>query len=231
VELKLKLHNPASFNHHKDGSVRNFGQFQLNVLFNWKAVNLELGPLCSPQFKSGPPSSLEQALSHRLQELVLSSGLINLESLCIEERKASWAIYADLICLNYDGNIFDAALLGLVAGLKCMRLPQATWDEDRAIAVADPKFLHPLEMNILLCPATFAISPEGVILADPDATEEEVFKETLTVVFDDSGNLRALDKGGGMIFSQDEISECVELAARRADYLSKEISRLLKNVE
>jgi exosome complex RNA-binding protein Rrp42 (RNase PH superfamily) len=30
----------------------------------------------------------------------------------------NWFIYADIYCLDYDGNVFDAALIALVAALK-----------------------------------------------------------------------------------------------------------------
>lgn len=29
-----------------------------------------------------------------------------------------WFLYVDIYCLNYDGNVFDSALLALVAALK-----------------------------------------------------------------------------------------------------------------
>jgi len=34
------------------------------------------------------------------------------------ESKAVWTLFADVICLNYDGNVFDAALLAIIAALK-----------------------------------------------------------------------------------------------------------------
>lgn len=48
------------------------------------------------------------------------SNLFPLNSLCIESGKAVWVLYADVVCLNYDGNILDASLLALVTALtKC----------------------------------------------------------------------------------------------------------------
>jgi exosome complex component RRP43 len=44
--------------------------------------------------------------------------MLPLNSLCIEPGKAAWVIYADIMCINYDGNITDAALLALVAALR-----------------------------------------------------------------------------------------------------------------
>jgi exosome complex component RRP43 len=36
--------------------------------------------------------------------------------------QAAWVLYADIVCLNYDGNVFDAALLALVSALKSSEL-------------------------------------------------------------------------------------------------------------
>lgn len=39
-------------------------------------------------------------------------------SLCIEPGKSVWVLYVDAICINYDGNAFDATLLAMVAALR-----------------------------------------------------------------------------------------------------------------
>lgn len=44
--------------------------------------------------------------------------LVPLSSLCIHPGKAAWVLYVDATCINYDGNVFDAALLAMVAALK-----------------------------------------------------------------------------------------------------------------
>jgi exosome complex component RRP43 len=78
--------------------------------------NVELSPLCSSRFKVGPPSELAQVTSEWLHQMV--QHVVNVEDLCIERGKAVWVIYADVTCLNYDGNVLDAAQLALVAALR-----------------------------------------------------------------------------------------------------------------
>ena len=58
------------------------------------------------------------------------SGMLPLKSLCIQPGRAVWVIYADIMCINYDGNVTDAALFALVAALKnsesvCVRASHA----------------------------------------------------------------------------------------------------------
>lgn len=40
------------------------------------------------------------------------------ERLCISPGKSVWALYIDVVCINYDGNAFDAAVLAVMAALR-----------------------------------------------------------------------------------------------------------------
>ena len=44
--------------------------------------------------------------------------MVDLSELCISEGKAVWVLYADIVCLTDDGNIFDAALLAFVSAMQ-----------------------------------------------------------------------------------------------------------------
>jgi exosome complex component RRP43 len=79
--------------------------------------NVDLPALCSPKFKPGPPQEWTQSLSQLVDQLFLDVPILNLEQLCIEPNKAVWVLYADIVCLNYDGSILDAVLLSLMAAL------------------------------------------------------------------------------------------------------------------
>lgn len=46
------------------------------------------------------------------------SKVVPLSDLCIRPRKAVWALYIDVVCINYDGNAFDCAVLAVMAALK-----------------------------------------------------------------------------------------------------------------
>jgi exosome complex component RRP43 len=52
-----------------------------------------------------------------------SSDILPLSSLCIHPAKSAWVLYVDAICINYDGNAFDAALVAMVAALKNSSYP------------------------------------------------------------------------------------------------------------
>jgi exosome complex RNA-binding protein Rrp42 (RNase PH superfamily) len=50
----------------------------------------------------------------KMDELVILKGEEEEE----EGMNIVWFLYVDIYCLNYDGNVFDSALLALVAALK-----------------------------------------------------------------------------------------------------------------
>lgn len=109
--------------------------------------NVDLSPLCSPLFRPGPPADEAQVLSSRLRDVLLAcvccvpssflshtdissarrSNIIPLSSLVIEPGKAVWVVYLDVVCLNYDGGILDAAVLAAVGALKNRTSASATF--------------------------------------------------------------------------------------------------------
>lgn len=103
-------------------------------LMKYSVPNLDLPALCSPHFKPGPPGDEAQVLSERLNEALVtfvlwlpfktktysaaSAGTVLTESLCINPGRAVWVLYVDATCINYNGNVFDAALIAMVAALR-----------------------------------------------------------------------------------------------------------------
>jgi exosome complex component RRP43 len=79
--------------------------------------NVDIPPLASPLFRPGPPGEVTQSISQQIDELFMQVPILDLEQLCIEPNKAVWVLYADIVCLNYDGSVLDAALVALMAAL------------------------------------------------------------------------------------------------------------------
>lgn len=196
-----------------------------------------------------PPSSVAQTLSYRLLSLLHTSQLIAPEDLCVkyvepqtddslpdEEptvvTKAYWTLYVDILCIALDGNVFDAAWTAILAALQDTVLPRAWWEPDREMVlcsplVADSQRLRLRDMPIASSFAVFSTaSPlkqraeaESWVLADPDAFEEDVCKETLTVITVSTGNgkgsILRLEKSGGSVIDREAMTECVSLVEER----------------
>lgn len=176
--------------------------------------NLDLPAMCSPRFKPGPPTEEAQVLSDRLNEALIASGILPLESLCIQPNKAVWVLYVDATCINYDGNAFDATLLAMVAALQNTRLPKATYDETTRRTVCSRKEEKSrLKLGKVPRAASFGIFDSNRILADPTAFEEPLLETTLTVVVDSAtSQLISASQYGLGSASVDALSECIGLA-------------------
>ncbi|KAH8597725.1 ribosomal protein S5 domain 2-type protein [Bisporella sp. PMI_857] len=147
------------------------------------------------------------------------------------EIKAFWTLYIDILFISLDGNPFDAAWLAVLAALKDVRLPQAYWDPDlQSILCSDvtsqSKRLTlnglPISTTALVFRAKEGMEGKGGdkrswILLDPDAFEEGLCSETVSVVVDCSRGTRVLgiEKHGGVVVGKEEMAEIVRLAEAR----------------
>ncbi|TEB32278.1 ribosomal protein S5 domain 2-like protein [Coprinellus micaceus] len=179
--------------------------------------NLDLPAMCSPRFKPGPPADDAQVLSDRLNEALIASNILPLESLCIQPNKSVWVLYVDATCINYDGNAFDATLLAMVAALKNTRLPKTTYDELTKRTICSRKAERiPLDIKRTPVSASFGIFDSNRILSDPTAFEEPLLDTTLTVLLDNSTReLISVSQFGLGSASTDALGSCIQAAKKR----------------
>ncbi|KAI9258268.1 ribosomal protein S5 domain 2-type protein [Sporodiniella umbellata] len=184
--------------------------------------NVDLLPLCSSQFKPGPPCEKAQVLSEFIHQLFTKSDVFPLESLCIAEGKAVWVLYADIVCLNYDGNVLDAGLLALTTALENLKLPQAAISPAMVVEADPEQFCEPISLSRFPVSATFCIfNNPDVILADPNDTEEILSKESITIILDLDFNLCRIYKTGGNTVSMDQINYCIEKTKNRVNEIKQ----------
>ncbi|KAL8291777.1 hypothetical protein RQP46_002035 [Phenoliferia psychrophenolica] len=146
--------------------------------------NIDLPPLCSPLFRSGPPADEAQVLSTRLRDILLSSNVLPLSSLLIEPSKAAFVVYLDVVCLNYDGGVLDAALIACVAALRQLVLPTATWDPDTLSTTCEPISPSSPGTPLALGPTPLCVSFgvfNGHLLPDPTLFESQLCTSHLTI--------------------------------------------------
>ncbi|TVY20846.1 Exosome complex component rrp43 [Lachnellula arida] len=146
------------------------------------------------------------------------------------EVKAFWTLYIDILFISLDGNPFDAAWAAVISALKNVRLPKAYWDPDREMilcedSVAQSKKLQLRGLPIAVTSLVFKAKESSQakdhrywILVDPDAFEEGLCDESVTVVIDcGSGKTKMLgvSKAGGTTIGMLELKGIVSLAEKR----------------
>lgn len=145
-------------------------------------------------------------------------------------------LYADIVCLNYDGNILDASLLALMVALKnckythifniracnlnyiiIVKLPKAEVSESMVVE-ADELEMNTIELNRFPVSSTFTLFNQ-CILSDPNDTEESLSKEVVTIVIDlyHENEILKLYKNGGTTLSADELRTCIQNAKTRTN--------------
>ena len=195
-----------------------------------------------------PPLALAQSLSQRVLSLLLSTKLVRASDLRILYRPskqenddapdvtppleiaAYWTLYMDILFLSLDGNAFDAAWCAVLAALGDTKLPKAWWDADvESVLCSDQaQDARKLRLRGFPVPATSSIFEPGRtkgvkeerhwILADPDAMEQELCDETVTIVVDQSSGqtvVKRIEKAGGVVVGADLLRDCVKTASNR----------------
>ena len=168
----------------------------------------------------GPPKQETVEIARVVDRGIRESGCIDVDKLCVTEGEKVWIVFVDIHVLDYDGNLFDASLLGAIAALLNTRLPKVEGDK----VIYEEKTNKKLPIVDKPIETTFAKIDNGVIL-DPMLEEERVMDARLTVATDQKGNMCALQKGGSGTFTPDEIFEMVERGAKKA----KELRKYLKD--
>lgn len=188
--------------------------------------NVDLPPLCSSRFRTGPPGEEAQVTSQFIADVVDNSQVIKKEDLCISPGKLAWVLYCDLICLDYDGNILDACTFALLAALKNVQLPEVTINEETALAEVNLKKKSYLNVRTNPVATSFAVFDDTLLIVDPTGEEEHLSTGTLTVVTDEDGKLCCLHKPGGSGLTGAKLQDCMSRAVTR----HKEVSKLLDEV-
>lgn len=206
--------------------------------------NIEIATGASPAHLPGsPPSTLAQSLVSRIRSLLYSTNLLRASDLRIThtdpsdpqevEVKAYWALYIDIMFISLDGAAFDAAWGAVLAALLDTRLPRAWWDVDAEGVLCSPAVSESRKLTLRGLPVavTFAVFKptemlvveEGLneedggkawVLADPDAFEEGLCREAVTVVVD-GVRVRKVEKKGGGVVGREVMKGLVKRAEER----------------
>ncbi|XP_075234430.1 exosome complex component RRP43-like isoform X2 [Lycorma delicatula] len=194
-------------------------------------TNLDYPPLCSSKFRPGPPSDEGQSETSLITEIINSCEIIDLESLCIHNEKLVWVLFCDVICLDYNGCIIDAALAAIVAALKIVKLPEVIYNEETSSTIVNDKNLTSLNIKCAPVATSFAVFVDNIILADPTQEEERLSSGGRITVVTDGRKLYSVHKPGGSSLSESELQMCINLANGRAEQMNKLIETAINTPE
>jgi len=176
-------------------------------------TNLELVPLASPSFETGPPREDAIELARVVDRGVRESEAIDLSKLCIESGQKVWMVFIDVHVLDHDGNLMDAASLGAIAALMNTKMPNVKYGmgEDTKLPLDDVPV------------AITAVNIGGVIMLDPSLDEENVASCKLTVITNKEGALSGMQKSGVGTLTPDQVKYIVHIAKDKAKVLREKL--------
>ncbi len=179
-------------------------------------TNLELVPLASPTFETGPPREDAIELARVVDRGVRESEAIDLSKLCIESGQKVWMVFIDVHVLDHDGNLMDAASLGAIAALMSAKIPNAKFGlgEDAKLPLEDV----PVGVT--------AVKIGSSIILDPSLDEENVASCKLTVITNKEGALAGMQKSGVGTLTPDEVKYIVHVAKDKANVLRQKLEEI-----
>jgi len=188
-------------------------------------VSVELLPLSSPRFEPGPPRFEAIELGRVLDRAIRESKFIDLEKLCIKEGEKVWTVFIDVYSLNDDGNLLDAASIGIIFALKTAKIPKYDEEEEKVIFGELTNENLPLAKEIPLSITVHKIGDSLII--DPTKEEEDV-SETRVTIGSANGIISSMQKGDSIALEVEEIYEILDLIEEAYKQLFKKIEKYLK---
>lgn len=183
-------------------------------------VNVELLPLASGEFESGPPGIDAIELSRVVDRGIRESGALDFKKLCITPGEKMWMIYIDIYPLNDDGNLFDACALAALAALKDARFPQY----DGTKISYDKRTDKPLPLTDL--PVSCTVRKLGdKIFVDPSKNEDSLTDARITFAVNKDGTFCAMQKGGQLGLNVEDIKEMASIAIKSSKIIRKELEK------
>ena len=188
-------------------------------------VNAELLPLSSPEYEAGPPGIKAIELARVVDRGIREAKAINMKKLCLEPGEKAWFVTIDIITINDAGNLFDASALAALAALKSARYPEI----DSETGALNYKKKTSQKLPLLKDPLAVTVyKVGGQLLVDPTAEEEKAYDARLTVASDSKGILSAMQKGGEVPITIEDVGRMIDLALEKTKFLRSELNQVIK---
>lgn len=192
-------------------------------------IRVDLSPLGSVNYDTSRNSEDCVQLTRLLHKGIKEARCIDLESLCIVNGEKVWHIQADVIIMNHEGNLIEAASISTLAALAHYKRPDVTIEDGRVV-VHSPETRDPLSFSILHFPflMKFAFFKEATIsYVDPSEDEERFCDGYLIVGANIFKDITLLHISGRSLISKDQIFKQCNYAVKRTRELNEIIKRAL----
>ncbi|KAK8794631.1 hypothetical protein WA158_001612 [Blastocystis sp. Blastoise] len=195
-------------------------------------VSVDFTASSSLHFRSREFDIESISLANKLSEVLMSSGAVDLESLCIIEKLFAWKLYIDIQILSDDGNLFDIIFYAINAALQTTRLPKtnplADLDNgERDFEIDDDPSTY-IRLNCKQLPLCITLSQiSGKLVVDCSKVEEDCSSCALRVAVNKEGKIVSLQNVSGTI-SQELLFGSIEIANHVASALFTSLDKIVE---
>lgn len=194
-------------------------------------VNLEVSPISSPSYESGPPGPEAIEMARVVDRGIRESKVIPLRTpkLCVIPGTKVWILFVDVYVLDDGGNLIDASALAAMAALANTRLKKVLVDEKND-EVTILEETEPLPRNGSVASLTY-VKIDDFLLYDPNLNEDRGKNARFSVGITNEGIVCSMQKGESGVFTEDEISDILDRASNHAKRLIDLIEQTSQTVE
>ncbi len=182
-------------------------------------VNLELSPISSPSYESGPPSPKAIEMARVVDRGIRESKVIPMKDpkICVIPGKTVWILFIDIYVLDDGGNLMDASALAAIVALANTRLKKVSINEEtEEVTLLDET--EPLPRKGCVASLTYA-KVNDFIVYDPNLIEDRGKTARFSVGITDEGLICSMQKGESGVFLEEEILTILEKASSRVKEL------------
>ncbi len=188
-------------------------------------VNAEILPTASEYQEPGPPDEDSIELARVVDRGIRESKMIDFSKLVIEPGKHVYTVYVDISVIGMDGNLFDASSYAAVVALMTTKYYPLINQNGNLVKGSEKVSLPIQDLGIS---TTFA-KIDNYIIVDPTWEEESIMEARLTMVYDKSGNICAVQKGGNGGLLIDDVLKIVDLAKSKSEEMRKVLEGVISN--
>ena len=193
-------------------------------------LNVHLWPICSSSIRAGAAPEGAFSLADFLNKTIFNkkNKVIDMTQLCVEEGRACWVMKVDVLCLEHDGNLEDAASLAVISALHDLRVPAHEYDEEKDMVHLIEGDTKALQIQHSVMTSTFGLFEKSCLICDPTSEEEGLIDTTITIALDERERILSMFVPGSEGVDESTLKQCLELASERSKMLRGILDDVLK---
>ncbi len=188
----------------------------------------ELHPMSSNNFDIGRPGISAIEMGRVIDRGIRESGLLDFKKLCIKEGEKVWQVFLDIIAINNDGNLFDAAGIAALIALGNAKLP--IYNEEKE-EIEHELSNDPLPLNKEALSFNLTIHKVGeTLIIDPSFEEEEISNYRLSIAISDNNGeprITAMQKGKSGVINAEDMTKILDIVKEQYKETFPKIKQLV----